>query len=305
MVNFEEVLSNAIMMAEGFYIGDRFNLIYPFTTENINGYIDKFDLKGKSLMTIGSSGDQALNAILKGCKDITIIDINSYAKFYYYLKMVGILHLNYNEFSEFFCYHRYYKELRNNKKIFDLEIFNKIKSVLRILDYESFLFFDELFQNFSTEDIRGNIFSCDEMNYKDLKLINTYLINEGNYYQLRKEIKNVCIEFINSDIEEVKLNRIFDNIWLSNLGQYYDDLRSFKYLIDKLLSYLNKEGKMLIAYLFVTNERYEKSFAPIYNLEVFMKLFEGYNAKQIEIESTRGIEYNAPKMRDSVFIYKK
>ena len=52
-----------------------FDKMYPFTTENISGYIDNFDLEGKSLLTVGSSCDQIYNASLKGCKDITILDI--------------------------------------------------------------------------------------------------------------------------------------------------------------------------------------------------------------------------------------
>ena len=42
--------------------GDRFKLIYKFTTENISGYIKEFDFKNKSLLTVGSSGDQVINA---------------------------------------------------------------------------------------------------------------------------------------------------------------------------------------------------------------------------------------------------
>ena len=37
--------------------GDRFKLIYKFTTENISGYIKEFDFKKKSLLTVGSSVD--------------------------------------------------------------------------------------------------------------------------------------------------------------------------------------------------------------------------------------------------------
>ena len=69
----------------------KFYQIYPFATENISGYIDLFNLKDKSLLTTGSSGDQIINAILKGCKNITLLDINPYAKFYFYLKMTCIL----------------------------------------------------------------------------------------------------------------------------------------------------------------------------------------------------------------------
>lgn len=42
-----------------------FYTLYPFTTENINGYIDLFNLKDKSLLILGSSSDQAINAGLE------------------------------------------------------------------------------------------------------------------------------------------------------------------------------------------------------------------------------------------------
>ena len=75
--NFDIVLDNAIKRCEGLVIYDKafnkgFNQIYPFATENISGYIDKFDLKDKSLLTVGSSGDQVINAILYGCKKISV-----------------------------------------------------------------------------------------------------------------------------------------------------------------------------------------------------------------------------------------
>ena len=44
-------------------IWNRFYSIYPFTTENISGYIDCFDLDKHNLLTVGSSTDQVLNAI--------------------------------------------------------------------------------------------------------------------------------------------------------------------------------------------------------------------------------------------------
>ena len=76
--------------------------IYPFTTENINGYINYFDLKNKSLLTVGSSGDQILNAYKNRCRDITLLHLHPYAKYYINLKIAGILSLSYQEFIEFF-----------------------------------------------------------------------------------------------------------------------------------------------------------------------------------------------------------
>ena len=54
--------------------------IYPFTTENISGYINNFNLIDKWLLIVGSYGDQVINAILHGCEDITLLDKNPYSK---------------------------------------------------------------------------------------------------------------------------------------------------------------------------------------------------------------------------------
>ena len=53
-----------------------FKSVYPFTTEEIAGYFPLLELEGKKVFTVGSSSDQAFNALLLGAKDITVYDIN-------------------------------------------------------------------------------------------------------------------------------------------------------------------------------------------------------------------------------------
>ena len=77
---------------------DEYHYIYPFTTENIAGYINEFDLENKRLLTVGSSSDQVINASLKNTKDVTLIDINPYTKYYFYLKVASLRSLNKDEF---------------------------------------------------------------------------------------------------------------------------------------------------------------------------------------------------------------
>lgn len=83
--NFEKVLNCAIDICEDKYIkwkySGSFFRPYPFTTENISGYIKEFDLKNKSLLTLGSSGDQVINAALFNCRNIHVIDICPFTKF--------------------------------------------------------------------------------------------------------------------------------------------------------------------------------------------------------------------------------
>lgn len=54
--------------------------VYPFTTEMISGYFDEIDFKGKKVLTVGSSLDQAYNALLLGAKNIVVYDINENVK---------------------------------------------------------------------------------------------------------------------------------------------------------------------------------------------------------------------------------
>ena len=76
---------------------------YAFTNENISSYISYFDLKHKSLLTVGSSCDQVIHASLSGCEDITVCDICPLTKYFYYLKISSLLSLNEEEFLKFLC----------------------------------------------------------------------------------------------------------------------------------------------------------------------------------------------------------
>ena len=60
--------------------------VYPFTTEIISGYFPKLELKGKSVLTVGSSLDQAFNALVLGASDVTVYDINPSVKEFYKVK---------------------------------------------------------------------------------------------------------------------------------------------------------------------------------------------------------------------------
>lgn len=110
---------------------DLFMSIYSFSTENVKGYIDYFDLKNKSLLTVGSSGDQIINAYNKGCRDLTLIDINPFAKYYINLKIAGILSLTYQEFELFFFRNI---GLHKNNSRYNLELFNKLSNTLKAID---------------------------------------------------------------------------------------------------------------------------------------------------------------------------
>jgi hypothetical protein len=305
-------MNNAIKRCEGIIIEDKsfkfkkgFQQIYPFTNENISGYIDYFDVQNKNIMTVGSSLDQTLNAILYNCQDITVLDINSYTKFYYYLKMSTILVLTLEEYLNFFCYKDYPRVFKDNKEVFNLEIYNKIKSTLRLLDYESYFFWDELFQTFNPLTIRKKLFSSDECRTSVITDINPYLKNIDNFEKLKKKLTKVDINFINDDLFQVELKKKYDNIWLSNVGCYLS-LEELKILIDKVDKYLNENGTLLISYLYDTTieTRYQSDWAPIYNLSETLSKLEEYHPILETFIGVNGIKLNT-NINDSVLIYKK
>ena len=77
-------------------------------------------------------------------------------------------------------------------------------------------------------------------------------------------------------------------------------------LFNKLLSYLNYNGKILIAYLYQTirETKYNDDWSMIYDLDRTLDLFPN----DIEFSSfigPRGIIHDCENIKDSVIMYKK
>ena len=307
----EEALYTAKERCEGNIILDEasmngFEEIYPFTTENIAGYIDYFDLQDKSLLTVGSSGDQIINAAFKGAKDITLLDINPYAKYYYYLKAAGILELNPTDFNEFFRYNDYPKVFKYNKKVFDKASYKKLKSTLKSLDNDSYLFWDELFDMYQPDHIRFSLFSNDEYGTSVLGKSNLYLQSENTYDEAKTKLKELRPEFINEDIFKSNLTKNYDNIWLSNIACYlYQD--KIKGMTDKFADKLAVDGKLLISYLYSIdmNTEYDDDWSPIYDLKNDLELLKEYSPIFHFFKGVNGIKHNDDDIKDSVLIYQK
>ena len=307
---FESILSNAILKCEGIYTKDDeyrqgFSRLYPFTTENISGYIKDFDLRDKTLLTVGSSGDQVINASLFDCVDQTVVDICPYTKFYFYLKKACILSFSLNEFMNFFCYNDYPQFCRDNKDVFSKEKFEEVKDLLRVLDYESFLFWDELFSLYEPEKVRKELFSSDEDRSFVLQGMNLYMRDEDSFNLSKIKIRSVNPKFICDDIMNVKLNRNYDNIWLSNLGLYLG-IDKLKVLVDRLDPCLSE--KMLLCYLYKTEEKtkYKKDWSEIYDLKRLKATLGEYVSSFNTFCGVRGILFEDERYdRDSILIYEK
>ena len=223
--------------------------IYSFTTENINGYIPYFDLKNKSLLTVGSSADQIFNASLEGCNDITVCDICPLTKYYYYLKLSSLLLLNKEEYLKFLC-QKYY-DLEHNPYFLNKKTFYKIKNSLKLLDYDSYYIWDYLFNKYNNNQIE-KLFRHDINIKEDIIHCNNYLKNNKYFKHLKNSIQKTNVNFINGDVTNYNYNRQFDNIWLSNIAHYLDGEGLVKLFLNNEKS-LKENGKMLLCYYWNKN----------------------------------------------------
>ena len=281
--------------------------IYPFTTENISGYIDNFDLDGKSLLTVGSSGDQVLNAILLGSKDITLVDINPFAKYYFYLKMAAIMELEMDEYLLFLRYKNYPETFKNNLMVFNDFIFNRLSVCLKEINRETYDFWYDLFRFYSRKDIRDHLFSIDERNDKFIRACNLYLHDDVLFKQLKSKIRDVKPTFETGDILTTGHSRNYDNIWLSNIATYGFSDENILAVFNKYREHLNDNGKLLLSYLYDTtiDSKYDESWDAIYDI---FKVMEMLGNDGLEIKSfvgTYGIIHDINKIKDSILIYKK
>lgn len=307
MVDLETNVYKASSICDGnFTYLDEYSKIYTFTTENINGYINYFDLSNKKLLTVGSSGDQILNAYFCGARDITLYDMNPYAKYYVYLKIAAILSLDYIEFQNFFF--KYVFKYYHNNKMFCKGLFNKIKENLRLFSYESFLFFDELFCCYEGSRIRDCLFDDDECRNAIIKNFNMYLKDENAYNKLKSEIKKINFKYINGNIFEDDISEHYDNIFLSNLCTI-TSLEKIRKLLEKLdLNNLKMNGSILVGYLWNTNfclNDFSDDWKEIYKLPLTKEILKGFITEYYQINGARDYLWGENKKSDLVLVYRK
>lgn len=288
---------------------DPFDRIYPFTTENISGYFKEKDIKDKSVLTVGSSTDQALNTFMMGAKDVTIFDVNPFTKYYFELKKSAIINLNINEFLEFICYLNYPKSHFKNNNSLNEETYKKISENL---SKESLYFWNYLFDTFKYRFIRQRLFTDDEYSFKYIKKFNNYL-NEQNYKLLKEKIINFNPDFITSNLISLPkhLNKTYDTIYLSNISHYLEEynfsLNQFRKNILELLNYLNTNGTIYIAYLYDMKETTKPLYYwdPIYQIPLLRKIFKDENFNMESFIGVQGIINDDENHKDSVLSLKK
>lgn len=226
-------------LSEEYHDPDFFQF-YSFANENINGYMQHFKLREKSLLTVGSSSDQMINATLAGCRDITVVDICPLTKIYYYLKLASLLTLKREEFINFLI--KKECNIQDDKDFLLNSTFQRVKTTLKLLDEESYSIWDYLFQNYGKEDIQ-KLFRSDINDLQSILYCNRYLKNDYNYTHVRETIMSASIDFVIQDITKLSMNRCYDNLWLSNVAHHLNG-QEIEKMILKSMKLLKENGKL-------------------------------------------------------------
>ena len=286
-------INDAKDIVSGINISDGFNRIYSFTTENISGYIDYFNLQDTSLLTVGSSCDQAINAMYKGCKNVTILDKNPFVKYYYFLKLAAINTLSRKEFLDYFKYYDHPKVFKKNINTFNQELFNKLSDELKSLDYKSYLFWKELYYSYPTFNIRTELFQSDEPRTDVVKEFNIYLISDENYNNTKTYLEANFPTFMIDDVISPYTKKTFDNIWLSNITSWIDSYEDINTIIKNMYSLLNNDGLLQAAYLYDYNDNqsYKDNWKKIYNIKTILDNLKIYNPEIKSFIGESGIKY--------------
>ena len=120
----------------------------------ISGYLPSLDVKNKKILTVGSSCDQALNALLFGAKHITVYDINPNTEQFYELKREMIL----THSREKLCYEiAKMKEIPFAQDIYSKRLIQKCNPYLQ--NNENYEVLKKRLEQDDIEFIEGDIFN--------------------------------------------------------------------------------------------------------------------------------------------------
>lgn len=217
--------------------------VYMTTNEELENYAVK-DLSNKKVLTVTSSFDHALYAILNGALDITAFDINKLTKFYSELKIAMIKNYDYDEFFNSLLI---LSDISNNSRKSEDEIVKKILPRLSSdLSDETFLFWNLYYEKF-----RHSCKILKDIDERNLKF--TPYSDACNYKIIKERINNINVNFISSDINKLKniTKYTYDVIFLSNIFDYIYGFKKIKKVLDNILLLTKEESEIYLYSFFV------------------------------------------------------
>jgi len=274
--------------------------IYHTQTENSRKLFPKLSSKWENSLWIGGSGDQFINGILYGSRNITVIEKNPLAIYYILLKIEAFQVLSKKEFFTSFL-------LNSMQSESFLYLCDKTDSWINIdnsqLEEDTKYFWRNIIQNYSEQDIRRNLFYEQSLERETESILNRNPYLEKYFYNyLKRTLQRTKFLFYCQDIQEI--NQIvnipaFDKIYLSNvfleMNLSLEEYQSF--LEEKIFPLLLEKGEALVGYLNISHFR----GANFSNLGTTDEVIDFFKKSNYDLESI----FEEGNQISSVFIYRK
>ncbi len=238
------------------------NKAYPFSNEQLNKIFRHWNSRGNRVLTVGSSGDQLLNAIYYGARDITVLDANLYAKPYIDYKIAAIKNLTYSEIQLYFI-------LR--KDPFRRKVYSRI---FQDLPEDSQEFWGTIFmEQENSDDTYSRI--CRKNDITTSEIQSSFFNSPECYKKLQRRLREGAynIEFITAEFFDFAKQAFgtYDTILLSNVYKYVSNRRFGIVVSDLYENHLRDGGVMQL--------HYEFGDTPTAKCTDFKKWFKGKHQK--------------------------
>lgn len=269
--------------------GGAFNYIYPMTTENIASYA-KYINNFSTVLTVAGSGDQLLNCVYHGAKEITLFDINPITYYLVRLK-VAMLTKSRREFCNFFIISGADWSLYS-PTFFAEKTYLSIRDLLPSDVKEFWDTYYKWLNEHNCTPQKSELFRHMRYSPQILFDANDYLATDSAYNATVARMSLVKVRFLNCGLAElpytIEEGVRFNTMLFSNLSDYVkgafnivdgnEALGKYNAFInDMMKNHLSLGGQVFFAYI------YEASTGPgwteIDKIEDLPKHFDNYQLK--------------------------
>ena len=232
--------------------------IYIKSNERIEEYT-KYLRNKKDVLSVIASGDQIINMILNGSKNIDAFDISVFPKYYLKLKLGALKCLSREEYLDFFY------RLDKDDEEYDDMYYDLIRYNLDDITKD---FWSSLIDFYDWKEITSSpLFSSEEIDVNDAIIQNEYL-EKNKYSKLKNMVDNTKINTYDGNIFDLEFKDKYDLIYLSNII-YYNDINNYKELMD---SYKLNPNGIILSYLYNSLNKIDDYFSDdSYYVEKFKK----------------------------------
>lgn len=240
---------------------NNYDSLYTNATEDMRTYYQEFD-HPKTFLSIGASGEQVANAINSGAKIIDVYDSNYLCRYAVSLRLAAIKALSKDELMAFYdTFHPY--------------LFAKIADYL---DEVALTYWGNTYMMFNQDApliIKNTLFTYKRLDKSLIYLANPYL-DDTNYEKMKDKITSAKISFIPADLYSLPAylgSQKYDAMTFSNIYEYLNygigvsDEKAQTYhdfIMHKMLPHLNKNGCMMISYLYAFSASLKQDFDQMY-----------------------------------------